>query len=122
LGNKRVKRRFELKILDEVYPIQSTSDESHVRGIEAYLNEKLEDIKSQARSLTPRQLFILASLDIVDEFLSLKEKHEKQEGEFLSLKDKQEKQEKERLIILEEVEAVYKQIDERLSNLGGIPE
>lgn|GEM_PF-6181166 len=117
-----MKRRFELKILDEVYPIQSTSDESHVRGIEAYLNEKLEDIKSQARSLTPRQLFILASLDIVDEFLSLKEKHEKQEGEFLSLKDKQEKQEKERLIILEEVEAVYKQIDERLSNLGGIPE
>ena len=99
-----MKRRFELKILDEVYPIQSTSDELHVRSIESFLNEKLEDIKTQARSLTPRQLFILASLDIADEYLSLKAEHARQESEFLTLKERQEKQERERLLILEEIE------------------
>ena len=66
-----MKRNIELKILDEVYRIQSTSDESHMRKIEAFLNEKLELIKSQAHIRAPHQLYLLASLDIVDDFIKL---------------------------------------------------
>ena len=56
------------------YVVKSDADETYVRTLAGYVDEKLEEVRKGARSLPEQKQLILSALNIADELLQERQK------------------------------------------------
>jgi cell division protein ZapA (FtsZ GTPase activity inhibitor) len=67
----------ELVIQGRKFKVESEEGEEHLRAIEAYLNNKIEEVKETTKAVSTLDLAFLAALNITGEVLKTKEKLER---------------------------------------------
>jgi cell division protein ZapA len=67
-------RFVEIKVLGQTYTVKTDSDEVHIREVAHYVNEKIEEILKNTKSVSSLNVAILTALNIADDLLKEKEK------------------------------------------------
>jgi cell division protein ZapA len=70
---------IKVEIYDQVYPIQGDLDETYIRKIAAYVDEKMRLIADVARTVDSQKVAVLAALAIADELHRLREERGERE-------------------------------------------
>ena len=68
-------KKFQIKILDKEYPIESNLSEERLANISVYLDSKFAELQKSAPMVPIGRLAILASLNIANELYDLKQKY-----------------------------------------------
>jgi len=68
-------KKFQIKILDKEYPIESNLPEERLQNISVYLDNKFMELQKSAPMVPVGRLAILASLSIANELYELKQKY-----------------------------------------------
>ncbi|RKY75935.1 cell division protein ZapA [candidate division KSB1 bacterium] len=79
------KKVIKVRIYGAEYTIRGAADEKYIKNVAEYVNQKMMEIDRNTRIDSSLKVAILASLNITDELLKLKEENEKIRTE---LKDK----------------------------------
>lgn len=72
-----MKRVVELKINGHRLAVKSDEGEGHIRAVEEYLNNKIEEVKETTKAVSTLDLALLAALNITGEVIKTKETLEK---------------------------------------------
>lgn len=67
-----MKKRFNIKILGQEFPILSDAGEEEVSRVVGFINSKAAEIAKQLNNPTTVNVAILVSLNIAEEFFRLK--------------------------------------------------
>ena len=68
-----MKQAAELKIYGHRLVVKSEEGEEHIRAIENYLNNKIEEVKETTKAVSTLDLALLAALNITGEVIKTKE-------------------------------------------------
>ncbi|MBN2358920.1 MAG: cell division protein ZapA [Deltaproteobacteria bacterium] len=68
------RRQMEVTMVGQKFKVRSDADESYVQTLAAYVDKKIADISKQTRTVTTRQVVLLAALDIADEYFRAHQK------------------------------------------------
>ena len=71
-----MKKAVDVEILGQRFTVKSDAEETHVRRVADYVDEKMQEISKGARSTGQFHVAMLAALNIADEYQQLKEKYE----------------------------------------------
>lgn len=71
-----MKKVVDVEIMGQKFSVKSDADESYIRAVADYVDEKLQELLKTARPTGQFNAAILAALNIADEYHQLKEKHE----------------------------------------------
>ncbi|WP_418937033.1 cell division protein ZapA [Metabacillus fastidiosus] len=82
----RPKTKTNVDIYGQQYSIIGTESTSHVRVVASIVDEKMREISSKNPSLDINKLAVLTAINIVHEYIKLKEDYEKLEKQ-ISEKD-----------------------------------
>ncbi|MFO1520366.1 MAG: cell division protein ZapA [bacterium] len=83
-----MKRSYEVSILNQKFVIKSESDERYILKVADYVNKKMHDILSSAKSISTLRVAILVALNVADDYFKLREqKKESQLSVEKKLKD-----------------------------------
>lgn len=63
-----MKKTYKIRILNHDFQIRSDSDEMYVNQVVDYVNQKVSEAMTGAKSAAPVNLAILTALNIADEF------------------------------------------------------
>jgi len=66
------RRTYKLNILGSELTLRSDDPEEHVNDVLNYVNQKIADLQSRAKSSTPQVIAILCALNIADEMIKLR--------------------------------------------------
>lgn len=86
-----MKKAAELKIHGHRIVVKSEEGEEHIRSVEQYLNNKIEEVKESTKAVSTLDLALLAALNITGEVIKTKEMLERlgrKSEELASLIDK----------------------------------
>jgi cell division protein ZapA len=61
---------LKIEIYDQIYNLQSDQDETYVRELAAYLDEKMRTVAGATRAVDSLRVAILAALNITDELFT----------------------------------------------------
>jgi cell division protein ZapA len=61
---------LKIEIYDQIYNLQSDQDETYVRELAAYLDEKMRTVADATRAVDSLRVAILAALNITDELFT----------------------------------------------------
>jgi len=67
---------IEVTILGQKYTIKGDAPEEYIKGLAAFVDEKLKEVYNASPGISPLKAAILASLTIADELHKFKEAHE----------------------------------------------
>ena len=68
------RRQMEVTMVGQKFKVRSDADENYVQTLAAYVDKKIADISKQTRTVTTRQVALLAALDIADEYFRAHDK------------------------------------------------
>lgn len=68
-----MKQAAELKIYGHRLVVKSEEGEEHIRAVENYLNNKIEEVKENTKAVSTLDLALLAALNITGEVIKTKE-------------------------------------------------
>ena len=66
-----MKQAAELKIYGHRLIVKSEEGEEHIRAVENYLNNKIEEVKENTKAVSTLDLALLAALNITGEVISV---------------------------------------------------
>jgi len=67
-------RSIEIKIMGQTYSVKTDGNEEHLQEVARYVNEKMEEILRNTKSVSTLNVAILAALNIADDLLKEKER------------------------------------------------
>jgi cell division protein ZapA len=79
--SQQEKNRLTAKIYGVEYVIIGTESPSHIRRVTAMVDEKMREISAKNPSLDTSRLAVLTAINVVNDYLLLKEKLERPEHE-----------------------------------------
>ena len=71
-----MKKAVDVEILGQRFTVKSDAEETHVRQVADYVDEKMQQVLKGARSAGQFHVAMLAALNIADEYHQLKERYE----------------------------------------------
>jgi cell division protein ZapA len=71
---------MKVEIFDQTYHIQTDGDESHLRKVASFLDEKMRTVAESTRQVDSTRVAVLAALNIADELFALWTRQEELEG------------------------------------------
>ena len=96
LGKERL---VEIKVFGQVYTVKTDAQEEHIQKVAQYVNEKMDEVTKNTKSVSSLNVAILTALNIADDLITEKAK---------------------RLALLEEVERKSKVLVEKINmNING---
>jgi len=96
LGKERL---VEIKVFGQVYTVKTDAQEEHIQKVAQYVNEKMDEVTKNTKSVSSLNVAILTALNIADDLITEKAK---------------------RLALLEEVERKSKVLVEKINmNIDG---
>ena len=72
----KLKRRFDIRILEQEISVLSDSGDEHVAEIVRHVNDKAEEIGNASGNISTLNVAILVALNIADEFFKFKREKE----------------------------------------------
>jgi cell division protein ZapA len=99
-GCKMGKERLvEIKVFGQVYTVKTDAQEDHIQKVAQYVNEKMDEVTKNTKSVSSLNVAILTALNIADDLITEKAR---------------------RLALLEEVERKSKDLVEKINmNING---
>jgi len=92
-------RLVEIKVFGQVYTVKTDTDEEHIQQVARYVNEKMDEVVKNTKSVSSINVAILTALNIADDLIKEKTR---------------------RLALLREVEQKSKDLVERINmNING---
>jgi len=92
-------RLVEIKVFGQVYTVKTDAQEDHIQKVAQYVNEKMDEVTKNTKSVSSLNVAILTALNIADDLIIEKAK---------------------RLALLEEVERKSKDLVEKINmNING---
>ena len=92
-------RLVEIKVFGQVYTVKTDAQEDHIQKVAQYVNEKMDEVTKNTKSVSSLNVAILTALNIADDLITEKAK---------------------RLALLEEVERKSKDLVEKINmNING---
>ena len=92
-------RLVEIKVFGQVYTVKTDAQEEHIQKVAQYVNEKMDEVTKNTKSVSSLNVAILTALNIADDLIMEKAK---------------------RLALLEEVERKSKDLVEKINmNING---
>jgi cell division protein ZapA len=92
-------RLVEIKVFGQVYTVKTDAKEDHIQKVAQYVNEKMDEVTKNTKSVSSLNVAILTALNIADDLIMEKAK---------------------RLALLEEVERKSKDLVEKITmNING---
>jgi cell division protein ZapA len=92
-------RLVEIKVFGHVYTVKTDTDEEHIQRVARYVNEKMDEVVKNTKSVSSLNVAILTALNIADDLIKEKTK---------------------RLALLQEVEQKSKDLVEKINmNING---
>ena len=92
-------RLVEIKVFGHVYTVKTDAQEDHIQKVAQYVNEKMDEVTKNTKSVSSLNVAILTALNIADDLITEKAK---------------------RLALLEEVERKSKVLVEKINmNIDG---
>jgi len=67
-----VKRTMEVSIMDQKFVIKSDSDDDYVNNVADYVDEKINEVIQNTKTVASLNVAILAAMNIADEFFKFK--------------------------------------------------
>ena len=67
-----MKKRFNIKVMEQEFSVLSEQDDAHVAKVVQYVNDKAHEIERSTKNQTTLKLSVLVALNIADEYLKLK--------------------------------------------------
>ena len=96
MGNERL---VEIKVFGQVYTVKTDADEEHIQRVAQYVNEKMDEVVKNTKSVSSLNVAILTALNIADDLIKERTK---------------------RLALLQEVEQKSKDLVEKINmNING---
>ncbi|MEE9614475.1 MAG: cell division protein ZapA [Thermodesulfobacteriota bacterium] len=68
-----MKNSVELHMLGQKLVVRSEEEEEHVRAVERYLSDKVEEVRQNTKAVSTLDLALLTALNVTGEFIKLKE-------------------------------------------------
>ena len=91
-------RLVEIKVFGQTYTVKTDAEEEHIQRVARYVNEKMDEVTRNTKSVSSLSVAILTALNIADDLIREKEK---------------------RLALLQEVEKKSKDLTEKINlNIG----
>ncbi|QGQ47465.1 cell division protein ZapA [Metabacillus sediminilitoris] len=81
--SNRSKSKTTVDIYGQRFSIIGTESTSHIRAVASIVDDKMREINSKNRSLDINKLAILTAVNVVHDYLKLKEEYEKLEKSLL---------------------------------------
>jgi cell division protein ZapA len=92
-------RLVEIKVFGQIYTVKTDAGEEHIQRVAQYVNEKMDEVIKNTKSVSTLNVAILTALNIGDDLLKEREK---------------------RLALLQEVERKSKDLVEKINmNING---
>ncbi len=92
-------RLVEIKVFGQVYTVKTDADGDHIQRVAQYVNEKIDEVVKNTKSVSSLNVAILTALNIADDLIKEKAK---------------------RLALLQEVEQKSKNLVEKINmNING---
>jgi len=71
---------MKIEIFDQTYNVHAEGDESYLRSLAAFVDQKMRTVAEATRQVDSMRLAVLASLNIADELFTLRRRQEELEG------------------------------------------
>lgn len=71
-----MKKRYNIKILEQELSVLSDAEDEQVANVVRYVNKKMEEVLQDRNGLKTSDVAILAALNITEDFLKLEEVHQ----------------------------------------------
>lgn len=92
-------RLVEIKVFGQTYTVKTEAEEDHIQEVARYVNEKMDEVTKNTKSVSSLNVAILTALNIADDLIKEREK---------------------RLALLQEVEQKSKDLVEKINmNISG---
>jgi cell division protein ZapA len=92
-------RLVEIKVFGQTYTVKTDAEEEHIQRVARYVNEKMDEVTRNTKSVSSLSVAILTALNIADDLIREREK---------------------RIALLQEVEKKSKDLTEKINlNIGG---
>lgn len=77
-----MEKPIRIRILDHEYLLRSDEDESFVKKIAEFVNDRLDEIRSSAENLTESKAAILAAFYIASDYFQVRKERDEVEKKF----------------------------------------
>jgi cell division protein ZapA len=92
-------RLVEIKVFGQTYTVKTDAEEEHIQRVARHVNEKMDEVTRNTKSVSSLSVAILTALNIADDLIREREK---------------------RIALLQEVEKKSKDLTEKINlNIGG---
>lgn len=95
-----------IKINGQEYPIAGTEPKEYLLKVGSFVDEKMEEVAMGNSRLSTSMIAVLTSINIADQFLKLKDEHERLQNQSVAPLNELDK-------VKEELQLVLKQLDEK---------
>jgi cell division protein ZapA len=69
-------RLVEIKVFGHVYTVKTDTDEEHIQRVARYVNEKMDEVVKNTKSVSSLNVAILTALNIADDLIKEKTKRQ----------------------------------------------
>lgn len=83
-----VKRKVEILLMGQRFTVRSDRDDTHIDRLSRMVNEQLDDIKKNTKTVSSHHVALLAALNIADELIRTQEALAKAEETLAIMKHK----------------------------------
>lgn len=70
------KNKISVEIFGQMYTVKGDTSAQHVRLVAGYVDDKMRQLSTRAKSLDTNKLAVLTAVNVADEYFRLKEEHE----------------------------------------------
>jgi len=70
----------KIEIYNQTYNVQAEENEEHLKGLAAFVDEKMRTVAEATRTVDTGRVAVLAALNIADELFALKQHQNNVEG------------------------------------------
>ena len=67
-------RLVEIKVFGQTYTVKSDADEGHIQKVAQFVNEKMEEVVKNTKSVSTLNVAILTALNLADDLVKEREK------------------------------------------------
>jgi cell division protein ZapA len=69
------RRTVTIEIGGQKFPLRTDADDGYVKALAALVNEKIDEVRAGARTLSTQSVTVLAALQLADELETMRRKH-----------------------------------------------
>jgi cell division protein ZapA len=71
---------MKVEIFDQTYNVQADGDESYLRSVASFVDEKMRAVAESTRQVDSTRVAVLTALNVADELFALRKRLEEMEG------------------------------------------